>query len=90
MEPTLWDPVDRTAIAQAEVDELERETKLNYLAFGVEGGVEVVIATTRPELLAGCGALMVHPDHPRAKELLGKRAITPLYNVLEVRPRLQH
>jgi valyl-tRNA synthetase len=81
-EPTLWDPVDRTAIAQAEVDELERETKLNYLAFGVEGGVEVVIATTRPELLAGCGALMVHPDHPRAKELLGKRAITPFYNVL--------
>jgi len=81
-EPTLWDPVDRTAIAQAEVDELERETKLNYLAFDVEGGVEVVIATTRPELLAGCGALMVHPDHPRAKELLGKRAITPLYNVL--------
>lgn len=82
MEPTLWDPADRTAIAQAEVEEDEREGVLNYIPFGVEGGGEAVIATTRPELLAGCGALMIHPDHPRARDLIGKRAITPLYNVL--------
>ena len=82
MEPTLWDPADRTAIAQAEVEEIEREGKLNHIPFEIEGGGEpAVIATTRPELIGGCGALMIHPDHPRAGELIGKRAITPLYSV---------
>lgn len=82
LEPTLWDPADRTAIAQAEVEEIEREGKLNQIPFEIEGGGEpAVIATTRPELIGGCGALMIHPEHPRAKDLLGKRAITPLYNV---------
>lgn len=82
LEPTLWDPADRTAIAQAEVEEMEQTGRLNTLAFGVEGGGEVLIATTRPELLAGCGALMIHPDHPRAGELVGRRAISPLFGVL--------
>lgn len=82
LEPTLWDPADRTAIAQAEVEETEREGKLNYVAFEIEGGGEpAVIATTRPELIAACGALIIHPEHSRAKELIGKRAITPLYGV---------
>ena len=82
LEPSLWDPADRTALAQAEVEEIEREGKLNEIPFQIEGGGEpAVIATTRPELLGGCGALMIHPEHPRAKELVGKRAITPLYNV---------
>lgn len=82
LEPALWDPADRTAIAQAEVEEIEREGKLNQIPFAIEGGGEpAVIATTRPELIGGCGALMIHPGHPRAKELVGRRAITPLYHV---------
>jgi valyl-tRNA synthetase len=82
LEPTLWDAADRTAIAQAEVDEMERTGLLNTLAFKLEGGAVVEVATTRPELLAGCGALMIHPDHPRAAELIGQTAISPLYKVL--------
>ncbi|HCR67142.1 class I tRNA ligase family protein, partial [Oceanicaulis sp. UBA2681] len=83
LEPTLWDPADRTAIAQAEVEETEREGKLNYIPFEIEGGglEPAIIATTRPELIGACGGLMIHPDHPRAGELIGKRAISPLYNV---------
>ncbi|WP_421860576.1 valine--tRNA ligase [Oceanicaulis sp.] len=83
LEPTLWDPADRTAIAQAEVEETEREGKLNYIPFEIEGGglEPAIIATTRPELIGACGGLMIHPDHPRAAELIGKRAISPLYNV---------
>ena len=82
LEPSLWDPADRTALAQAEVEEIEREGKLNEIPFEIEGGGEpAVIATTRPELIGGCGALMIHPEHPRAKELIGKRAISPLYHV---------
>lgn len=82
LEPTLWDPADRTAIAQAEVEDMEKVGFLNTLVFGVEGGGEVEIATTRPELLGGCAALMVHPKHRRAGELVGKRAISPLYGAL--------
>lgn len=82
LEPSLWDPADRTALAQAEVEEIEREGKLNEIPFAIEGGGEpAIIATTRPELIGGCGALMIHPDHPRAGELVGKRAISPLYHV---------
>ncbi len=81
LEPTLWDPADRTALAQAEVEEIERTGKLNTVAFALEGGGEVLIATTRPELIGGCGALMIHPDNPRAGELVGRNAITPLYGV---------
>jgi len=82
LEPVLWDPADRTAIAQAEVDEIEREGVLSHIAFEIEGGGEpAVIATTRPELIGACGGLMIHPDHPRAAELIGKRAISPLYRV---------
>ncbi len=81
LEPALWDPADRTAIAQAEVEDSVQMGRLNRIAFGVEGGGEVEIATTRPELLSGCAAMMIHPDHPRAGELVGRRAITPLYQV---------
>jgi valyl-tRNA synthetase len=81
LEPTLWDPADRTAIAQAEVDEIEREGVLNHIPFRIDGDGEAVIATTRPELLAACSALMIHPDDPRAVELICKRAISPLFGV---------
>ena len=82
LEPTLWDPADRTAIAQAEVEELEQVGRLNTLAFALEDGGELEIATTRPELLGACAAVMIHPSHPRAGELTRTRAITPLYGAL--------
>ena len=82
LEPTLWDPADRTAIAQAEVDEKAQTGEIHTIAFGLAGGDEVLIATTRPELIAACGALMIHPDHPRAGALVGQQAISPLYGVL--------
>ena len=81
LEPTLWDPADRTAIAQAEIDEMERTGLFNTIEYKVDGADPFHIATTRPEYIAACGGIMIHPDHPRAKELIGKTAITPLYNV---------
>lgn len=80
-EPSLWDVVDRTALAQAEVVDKEQPGTLWEIPFALEGGGEAVIATTRPELLAGCGALFIHEDHPRAAELIGRNAITPLFGV---------
>lgn len=81
LEPTLWDPADRTALAQAEVVEKEMPGALYQVPFDLEGGGTATIATTRPELLGACCALLVHPSHPRAGELVGRTAVTPLFGV---------
>ena len=80
LQPTLWDPVDRTALAQAEVVEKEMAGRMWQLAFGLEDS-EILVATTRPELLGACAALLVHPGHPRAAEWIGRTARSPLFAV---------
>jgi len=78
-EPTLWCTHHQTALAQAEVEDLERETNLNYIYFELEGGGKVVIATTRPELLCSCVGIFVHPEDERYRDLVGKNAIVPIF-----------
>ena len=63
-----------TAIAFAEVTYEPRETQLNYFDFD---GVE--IATTRPELLAACVAVAVHPDDNRYTMLRNRRLKVPIF-----------
>ncbi|MDI6644844.1 MAG: valine--tRNA ligase [Methanobacteriaceae archaeon] len=78
--PVNWCPRCETAIAFAEVEYSENETYLNYLEFKEEnGGKGVMIATTRPELLSACVAVVVHPDDERYQELAGKKVIVPLF-----------
>jgi valyl-tRNA synthetase len=77
--PTLWDVDDRTAVAQAEVEDRERDGAFHDIRFALEGGGEFVISTTRPELLGACVAVVAHPDDGRYRALFGKRAITPLF-----------
>ncbi len=80
-EPTIWCPYHETALAQAEVEDLERTTKLNYVNFDVKGeNKKVTIATTRPEFLAACVGIFVHPNDKRYKDLIGKELIVPLFN----------
>lgn len=81
LQPSLWDPVDRTALAQAEIVDKEQSGVMWEIAFELEGGGDVTIGTTRPELLGACCALFIHPDHPRAGALLGRTAISPLFRV---------
>lgn len=78
-EPTLWCPYHQTSLAQAELESKERETKLNYLYFDLENGEKIEIATTRPEFLAACVGIFVHPKDDRYKNLVGKKAIVPIY-----------
>ena len=40
-----------------------------------------MIATTRPELLPACVALVAHPDDERFKPLFGKSVRTPVFGV---------
>jgi valyl-tRNA synthetase len=81
LQPTLWDPVDRTALAQAEIVEKESGGTMWQVAFDLAAGGTVEIGTTRPELLAACGALLIHPSHPQAGTLVGQIVVTPLFRV---------
>jgi valyl-tRNA synthetase len=79
--PTLWDPTFKTAVAQAECEDREVSGFFHDIKFAVEGGGEFTIATTRPELLAACIAVVAHPDDERYKPLFGRTALTPLFKV---------
>ncbi len=74
-DPILWCPEDLTALAQADVEDLERTSKLCQIEFPGAG----VIATTRPELLPACVALYRHPADLRYAALAGARATVPLF-----------
>ena len=77
--PAIWCSECRTAIAQADLDDLERESEFVTLAFRLENGEALPIATTRPELLPACVAVFVHPDDERFRELVGQRVSVPLF-----------
>lgn len=84
LQPMLWDPVDQTAIAQAEVEDKEMPGQRNYLHFGLvdEAGKDlgkIEIMTTRPELLGACVAVICHSDD--AAKYKGKMAVTPVFGV---------
>ena len=77
--PTLWDVDFKTAVAQAELEDREREGAYHRLRFDRPDGGAVEIETTRPELLPACVALVAHPDDERYKPLFGKDVLTPLF-----------
>jgi len=79
--PTYWDWVDQTAIAQAEIENKELPGVMNEIQFTLEDGSPLIIATTRPELLGACVAVMYHPEDPNAVKYKDKHAITPLFGV---------
>jgi valyl-tRNA synthetase len=75
--PTIWCPECQTAVAQAELNDLERESEFVTLAFQFENGLTLPIATTRPELLPACVAVFVHPNDKRYQGLAGQRLRVP-------------
>jgi valyl-tRNA synthetase len=77
--PTIWCPDCQTAIAQAELEDKEEESAFTTLKFKAERK-DLLIATTRPELLPACVAIFVNPKDKRYKHLINKKAIVPLFN----------
>jgi valyl-tRNA synthetase len=78
--PTLWDVDFRTAVAQAELEDRERQGAMHRVRFRLAGdGGEALVDTTRPELIAACVALLAHPDDDRHRALVGREALTPLF-----------
>ncbi len=78
LRPNIYDPVEGTTIADAEVERLRRKTKLIDIRWTTEDGYEVVISTTRPELICACGVVAVHPDDNRYHHLIGKKILLPV------------
>ncbi|MBI2675446.1 MAG: valine--tRNA ligase [Candidatus Aenigmarchaeota archaeon] len=73
-------PGCRTTIADAEVSYREGEADFNIIKFSVKGsGKEILIGTTRPELLCSCAMIIFNPKDSRWKGLDEKTAITPIY-----------
>ncbi len=80
--PTMWDVDFQTAVAQAEMEDRERPGAYHKIAFHrVDGNGDILIETTRPELLAACVALVAHPADERYMPLFGSTVRTPLYGV---------
>ena len=80
--PTLWDVDFRSAIAQAELEDRERPAAYHRLAFHKnDGSGDILIETTRPELLAACVALVAHPDDERYQSYFGTTVTTPVFGV---------
>lgn len=79
-DPILWCPECRTALAQADVEDLERTGKIHQIAFTSAHGGTLAIATTRPELLSACVALYCHPSDERYTGLVGGVAQVPLFD----------
>jgi valyl-tRNA synthetase len=79
--PTLWDVTFRTAVAQAELEDKDQPAAYHSITFHKPDGSDVVIETTRPELLPACVALVAHPDDERYQHLFGTTVTTPLFGV---------
>ena len=78
LRPNIYDPVEGTTIADAEVERLQRKTKLIDIRWKTEDGLDVIISTTRPELICACGIVVVHPDDERYQHLVGKQIVLPV------------
>ena len=78
LRPNIYDPVEGTTIADAEVQRISRSTKLCDVIWETEDGENVIITTTRPELICACGIVLVHPEDSRYSHLIGKEIHLPL------------
>jgi valyl-tRNA synthetase len=77
--PTLWCPECQTTIAQAELEDKELPSLFSTIKFKCDGK-DLLIATTRPELLGACVAIFVHPTDKKHKTIIGKKAKVPIFD----------
>ena len=73
-----WDPILKTAVSDLEVNATEESGHLWTIAYPLESGAKLLVATTRPETLFGDKAVAVHPEDPRYADLIGQMVRLPL------------
>lgn len=78
--PVQWCPACETAISQVECQDAEKSSTFNTIIFKIDN-TDLFIATTRPEMLPACVAIFAHPDDKRYKNIIGKQAKVPLFDI---------
>ena len=74
-----WCPRCLTALSDIEVEHSDDSGEFVQVRYG-DDEISIVVATTRAETMMGDGAVAVHPDDPRYKDLVGKSVLLPLVN----------
>jgi len=88
--PNNYDWISGTTIADAEIIYQDLQTKLVYMKFKIKDtDKEIIIASTRPELLCACRTIIVNPEDERYAPYIGKKIIVPMTNE-EVELRTHH
>jgi valyl-tRNA synthetase len=73
-----WCPRCRSAISDEEIDWQEHTDPLYYLKYPVDGGMDITVATVRPETMLGDSGVAVAPGDTRYSAFLGKSATLPI------------
>jgi valyl-tRNA synthetase len=74
-----WDPEAKTTLSDEEVIFEERQGKLYFIKYKIEGSEDfLTVATTRPETIFGDTAICINPNDERFLHLKGKKAIVPI------------
>ena len=76
--PNNYDWASGTTIADAEITYQDIPTKLVSMKFAVED-TDIIIASTRPELLCACQVIIVNPEDTRYKRYIGRKAKVPIF-----------
>ncbi len=86
--PVYWDIIDQTALANADIEELEQDGFESYFNFkicdknGNEADEMIEIMTTRPEMLPACLAVMYSLQHKDANNFTERFAKVPLTDLI--------
>lgn len=74
-----WDPANKSAISDEEVNYKTVNGKLWYFKYPVvDSNEQIIVATTRPETMLGDTAVAVNPEDERYKHLIGKKVKLPI------------
>jgi valyl-tRNA synthetase len=60
--PIMICPKCQTAIAQVELEDMQKQSFMNYIKAKLETGEFLIYGTTRPELIPGCVGMSMHED----------------------------
>ncbi|MFA6328178.1 MAG: valine--tRNA ligase [Candidatus Micrarchaeia archaeon] len=75
--PVFWCTSCCSALAKTDTDEVQRDTELHYINFDL-AGKPLQIATSRPELMHACVAVLYNPKDARYSSLAAKTITTAI------------
>ena len=79
--PIHWCPKCRTALAKQEVGYIDKRGKLYYIKLPLsDDSGYATIATTRPEFMSSCVAVLINPEDARYDNLAQKKVTLPIFN----------